>query len=616
MPLERSVPTRLPPHRDAPARRWQNWARTQAKAGRPLAIDLFAGCGGLSLGLHDAGFEVVLAVDHDPFAIETHRHNLPGPALDLDLSQPERIDSLVGLLKDLPIDLVAGGPPCQPFSRAGRPKIRSLVEEGSRPAHDARSELWQAFLEVVERVKPRAVLLENVPDMALGEEVVILRIIVERLARLGYSTEARLLEAKDYGVPQHRQRLIVVGMRSGLTFDWPQPTQAPVTLRQAIGDLPKLRKTTGSPEMEAAPPRTKFQRHARRNLKGDRTLWDHVTRPVRDDDREAFRILKPGMRYGDLPDHLRRYRSDIFNDKYNRLAWDAVSRSITAHIAKDGYWYIHPSELRTLTVREAARIQTFPDDFRFAGSRSHAFRQIGNAVPPLLGEVVGAAILRSLRTRPGRVAGGVSDAIHWLREQLIGWAEDDSKAAPWRHPTDPWQATVGVVLGDRVGFEDREARSLLAEFPAIGSGVATQIQKRAESTDGPAGRRLLRLAAVARSLAASRGASRNESWLQALEPGPQEEDLLRVLALHEDKIIPTQQSVRVVGRFFGDPTLDERRLSDGRMQLGLVVGIESDPPRLNAALHALGRGVCLASDPICHACPLQSRCLHPTSRGV
>ena len=102
--------------------------------------------------------------------------------------------------------------------------------------------------------------------------------------------------------------------------------------------------------------------------------------------------MKPGTRYGDLPKHLRRYRDDIFDDKYNRLSWDDVSRSITAHIAKDGYWYIHPSEQRTLTVREAARIQTFPDHFRFAGTRSHAFRQIGNAVPVALAEAIGRQI--------------------------------------------------------------------------------------------------------------------------------------------------------------------------------------------------------------------------------
>src|SRR5690606_8479534 len=142
----------------------------------------------------------------------------------------------------------------------------------------------------------------------------------------------------------------------------------------------------GQVEMKAARPTTAFQRKAREKMNGHAVVWDHVTRPVRDDDREAFRLMKPGTRYGELPKHLRRYRDDIFDDKYNRLDWNGLSRSITAHIAKDGYWYIHPSELRTLTVREAARIQTFPDHFRFAGSRSHAFRQIGNAVPPALGE--------------------------------------------------------------------------------------------------------------------------------------------------------------------------------------------------------------------------------------
>ena len=571
-------------------------------------MDLFAGCGGLSLGLDEAGFEVVLSVDHDPVALETHRHNLPGPALDLDLSEPGRIDALIGLLEGIPIDLVAGGPPCQPFSRAGRSKIRSLVADGTRPESDERAELWQSFLEVVERLEPRAVLMENVPDMALGDELLVLRVMIERLERLGYAADARLLEAKDFGIPQHRQRLILVGVRGSADFCWPERSNRPVTLRQSIGDLPKLGRLTGALEMETGAPRTAFQRRARRDLKGDRTLWDHVTRPVREDDREAFRRLKPGMRYGDLPEHLRRYRSDIFNDKYNRLAWDEVSRSITAHIAKDGYWYIHPSELRTLTVREAARIQTFPDDFRFAGTRSHAFRQIGNAVPPLLGEVVGKEILRSLATRPRRAPKRTGRSVESLRARLLDWAEADMKHAPWRHPSDPWQALAGAILCDRVGAEDAEVAEFLAAFPAVGAGVGTRIRKLAQMSKGAAAGRLGRLAAAARAAAATRKPWSGEKWLEAAKLAPQEEQLTRLFGLHEEKIVPTQQAVRVLGRFFGEPGLEERRLSDGRLRLGRIVGIEPGPPRINAALHALGRAVCTAKEPACRSCPLKSDC--------
>ena len=126
-----------------------------------------------------------------------------------------------------------------------------------------------------------------------------------------------------------------------------------------------------------------------------------MTRAVRADDWEAYTGLQPGQTYADIPDHLQRYRTDIFTDKYKRLAWEELSRTITAHIAKDGYWYIHPEQHRTLSIREAARLQTFPDWFRFAGQPSHRYAQIGNAVPPLLGEAVGAALLESLSGRDG-----------------------------------------------------------------------------------------------------------------------------------------------------------------------------------------------------------------------
>ena len=129
-------------------------------------------------------------------------------------------------------------------------------------------------------------------------------------------------------------------------------------------------------------------------------IRDHITRPVRPDDAEIYELMHPGDTYLDVPKHLRRYRSDIFDDKYLRMSFDGLSRTITAHIAKDGYWYIHPREDRTLSIREAARIQTFPDDFRFAGFQSSRYQQIGNAVPPLLA----SAIASCGAQRPGHRA--------------------------------------------------------------------------------------------------------------------------------------------------------------------------------------------------------------------
>lgn len=605
VPLERSTPQRLPAHAEAPrTQSWRRWALGQRK---PRAIDLFAGCGGLSLGLERAGYSVVLSVDTDPWCLETHRHNLPGPALDLDLAEPDRMDALLCLLNGIPIELVAGGPPCQPFSRAGRAKLRSLVEEGVRSAQDERTDLWRAFLEVVERVRPPAVLLENVPDMALGDDLLLLRAMTARLEAAGYDVEARLLDAWRHGVPQHRQRLILVATRDGRPFAWPVG-QKRLTLRDAIGDLPSLGNGTGELEMKARRPRTAFQRRARERMNGRGILWDHVTRRVRDDDREAFHLMKPGTRYGDLPKRLRRYRDDIFDDKYNRLSWGDLSRSITAHIAKDGYWYIHPSEHRTLTVREAARIQTFPDDFRFAGTRSHAFRQIGNAVPPALGEAVGRALLRAARRKALPESRRPARGLSAMRSRLIEWGAKDARLAPWRHPGDPWAVLAGVVLGDRVGGQDEAVRDFLVSFPRVQPGTGARIRKGASARSGTQRADYERMAAVACALAGGRRAWDRDAWVGAGRLGPAEEALVRTIGLGEERILATHAMLRVAARFAGTRVNEERRLSDGRMEIARIVGAGENAASTTAALHALGRVVCTPADPGCRRCPLTSCC--------
>jgi DNA (cytosine-5)-methyltransferase 1 len=239
--LQRSTPLVLDRHRDAARRQpWRSWAEEQAGLG-PIAVDLFSGAGGLSLGLERAGYSVVLAADHDEAAVQTHMANFAGPCFDLDLADPERVDDLLGTLGGLDVDLIAGGPPCQPFSRAGRSKIRDLVDRGLRDAIDPRKDLWRVFLHIVEQIRPRAVLMENVPDMALGDDMRTVRYMADRLEAIGYDTDMRIVEAWRYGVPQHRQRLMFVGVRDGGVFEWPKESEQ-LTLRDAIGDLPKLHK--------------------------------------------------------------------------------------------------------------------------------------------------------------------------------------------------------------------------------------------------------------------------------------------------------------------------------------------------------------------------------------
>lgn len=609
VPLMRSELICLPPHPEERRRSWPRWA---LERGKPIAVDLFCGCGGLSLGLEDAGYSVILSVDNDEKAVETHRHNLPGLVLNRDLSDSGQVDRLVSLLEGIPVDLIAGGPPCQPFSRAGKSKIRSLVQDGSRPEEDTRKDLWRAFLEIVSRVKPRALLIENVPDMALGEDLRLLRTILGELDDVGYDADARLLDAWRYGVPQHRQRLIIVGRNDGRPFEWPSE-QKKVTVRQAIGDLPALGRTTGKGEMAAGAARTQFQQRARKGMEGSRVVWDHTTRAVRDDDREAFKLMKPGTRYSDLPKELRRYRSDIFDDKYNRLSWDEVSRSITAHIAKDGYWYIHPAEQRTLTVREAARIQTFPDRFRFAGSRSHAFRQIGNAVPPALGEAVGRELLKSNKIRPLSVANRNRERIRSIRDDLAEWARGDRKQAPWRYPGDPWAALAGVVLGDRVGTADDEVRAFLDAFPTASSGGGSKIKQYSVERARQRAKAYKSVSEVATWAARKRDPWGSDDWISRASLGTQEEAHVRLLTCPEPLVFASAAALRVTGRLLGDIEIAKGRGSHSKIEIAKLVGIGKEANLVGAALHSLGRSLCGPGDPNCAPCPLRKNC---TSRGA
>lgn len=610
--LRRSEPLRLPMHANAPSHgSYRAWMQA---SDRPLAIDLFSGAGGLSYGLEAAGFRVALAVDVNDWALETHAHNFEGVALQLDLGEKEVRDSIVKLLDGADIALVAGGPPCQPYSRAGRSKIRSLVEIGARDADDHRRELWKSFLDVVERVRPRAVLMENVPDMALGDDMIVLRHMLARLESAGYEADARIVDTWRYGVPQHRQRLVIVGIRDGGSFSWPEPLEQ-VNLRAAIGDLPVLDPTDeeiGSTVLPYAGPESDFQRWARKRCHGDDAdvVFDHVTRTVRADDLEAFRLMKPGSLYSELPEELRRYRADIFDDKYNRLAWDDLSRSITAHIAKDGYWYIHPEQHRTLTVREAARVQTFPDHFRFAGSRSHQFAQIGNAVPPAVGEAIGGAILNSLT--PGSDEGTTRVSL-WrrsVRDELENWATSDRSLVPWAYPAaDPWQNLVGLLLGGKgdVGWPD--PGDALALVPCLED--ATPPMMAVLETMADPGRRRTAVHHLRRTVEALRADADgwdSTAWLRASGLGPAATAWLDLLAFDSGGLAPSSSVLRVTARLTGTDVDERNRMSTGRMELAKLVGDGHRAATLNAAMHRLGNQVCVAEDPACQTCPLRQVC--------
>jgi len=445
VPLHRGLPARPGRHPEAPdptdipgIRKWVSERK------RPTAIDLFAGAGGLSLGLHQAGFDVLVGADSNEWAMETHGANLPGLTWAGDLTDPRYFLEALGVWGIETVDLLAGGVPCQPFSRAGRSKIANLVEQGVRGKHDERAELWESFVSVVRALRPSAVLVENVPDLPRWNDGAVLIGFFESLRELGYTVEARILDGFRHGVPQHRQRLILLGFAEGRRPLWPEPSDEFISLDDAIGDLPIIPRAQREEELPYARDRIKtdFQREMRAGLAGEaaEVVWDHITRDVRPDDMEAFAVLGEGQTYVDVPEHLRRYRSDVFTDKYKRLVRTQLCRSITAHIAKDGYWYIHPEQHRTLSIREAARVQTFPDDFRFAGTQTHRYQQVGNAVPVRLGLAVGEAVLATLASEGGRA---VERDSH--RRRLLAWHGERPVRRPWRTAGDPWRVLVGEL---------------------------------------------------------------------------------------------------------------------------------------------------------------------------
>ena len=440
VPVRRGPRISLNPHRDSPDPNDRAAVRAWLEGRpRPWAIDLFCGAGGLSLGLEQEGFSVVAAADSDPVSTETHAANIRGLTWTGDLSNPAEFIQQLDDWGIESVDLLAGGPPCQPFSRAGTSKIGDLVRRGSRYARDERADLWRSFFAIADRLNPRAMLFENVPDFAQAQGGALLIALMDELRSRAYVVHVQELDAWRYGVPQHRSRLFVLGVAGDASFEWPRPRGRRPTVGQAIGDLPVVPADARAEVRHyEGPPASMLARLLRRGLRGAETLLirDHVTRSVRPDDAEIYRVLKPGDTYLDVPEHLRRYRSDIFDDKYLRLSFDDLSRTITAHIAKDGYWYIHPREDRTLSIREAARIQTFPDRFRFAGHPSSRYKQIGNAVPPMLASAIASSVRRALE---GKATHGVIDERHpryesSFRADLATWFKQNRREFPWRRP--------------------------------------------------------------------------------------------------------------------------------------------------------------------------------------
>lgn len=373
----------------------------------PVVLDLFAGAGGFSLGFHWAGFRSLVAVDHSPLAVETLEANfghLGQTALVRDLATFTPRD-LRQVLREAgqpeAFDVIVGGPPCQGWSQVGRGKLRTLREADGRTAEafaDPRNELYKRFLSFVADFKPPVAVMENVPGMLSHNRNNVAEQVKASLEACGYTVSLSLINAADHGVPQIRQRLFFVGVREDLGVEFTFPTATTpegdrVTVWDAISDLPAI--PNGSREWRRPyPVNRKRSTYANRmrDLADPATVFDHVCRNQNDQDLEAFRLMKQGGWYRDLPDRLKRYRVDIFEDKYKKLYQHRPSWCVTAHLSRDCYTHIHPTQARTISIREAARLQSFPDCFYFAGNMGDKFNLIGNAVAPLVAERIALAI--------------------------------------------------------------------------------------------------------------------------------------------------------------------------------------------------------------------------------
>ena len=381
----------------------------------PAFIDLFSGCGGLSLGFLQAGYRCLLAVDNDPKSVHCYNLNLKGNsdagAVLEDLSSFSTKKDVKGFLERHGVDpsscdVLIGGPPCQSFSVVGQNKIRALMESGGNlelyweKKNYERTMLFDAFALFVETLTPRWFLFENVPTIQSHKTFPI---IIKRFESLPikYNIIHNRYLASKYGVPQDRRRFIMVGYRNDLGLNgWSGPIEKPkVTVAQALDDLPEVPHRHREREIRyLSIPTTSYQRFMRSRkppgLHG--LLFDHICRGHNSDDVALFARMKPGARFADPevqkairqinPQHkLIKYSTDKFKDKLHKLDPERPAWTVTAHLKKDCYKFIHHRQPRTITVREAARLQSFPDWFRFDGlSMITSFGLIGNAVPPLL----------------------------------------------------------------------------------------------------------------------------------------------------------------------------------------------------------------------------------------
>ena len=341
------------------------------------AIDLFCGAGGLSYGFEKAGVNILLGIDNDAMALkvfEKNHKNAKSICGDITQLHYNDIKELIG---DTTIDLIIGGPPCQGMSLSGPRKF-----------DDPRNKLYLSYIRFVQEIKPKAFVIENVPGLVSLFKGQIKNSIIERLTNLGYKVGYRILCAADYGVPQSRKRVVFVGLKKEF-FDFDRIKEEDmVTCEMALSDLPPLIDSLGEDPAEYETlPQNKYQKLMRKNSVQVR---NHIAAAHSEKVRNIIALVPDGGNYKDLPDEYRNTRN--FHVAWTRFRSDKPAPTIdTGH-----RHHFHYKYNRVPTVRECARLQSFPDDFIFEGNKTQQFRQVGNAVPPIMAKAIAEALLEYL----------------------------------------------------------------------------------------------------------------------------------------------------------------------------------------------------------------------------
>lgn len=413
-------------------------------------IDLFCGCGGLSFGFEKAGFDILLGIDNDAKALETFELNHKGAkSICKDITNVTYEKDIKPIIGNKRIDVIIGGPPCQGMSLSGPRKF-----------DDPRNKLYLSYIRLVKEIQPKAFVIENVPGLVSLFGGQIKDNIIKIFTSMGYEIQYKILCSSDYGVPQRRKRVVFIGVREG-EFKYPVKEECTITCSMALSDLPTLEHSTGWEGMEyLCLPQNEYQKIMRKNSD---LVRNHIAANHTERVQKIISLVPDGGNYKNLPEEYIKSRN--FHVAWTRFASDKPAPTIdTGH-----RHHFHYKYNRVPTVRECARLQSFPDDFVFIGNKTQQFRQVGNAVPPLMAQKIAEQLKKNLgeyEVSEYQIPDAYYFRIHHVRPRfksdienvLIYVAEEISKVG--EQPTEEFIKAVNSALYEYPGNAHRELKTI------------------------------------------------------------------------------------------------------------------------------------------------------------